>query len=282
MQKPALHRHPCYLEHHTSYCRCLCASQCTGWRCVLFIQGGICHRPPRMKCPCPSWNWLTTDSPLINTLLHKDIQHFWHRPSCSSGWMKKHAFMSIFFVGHQRIILTGVLPIDLGIISATYPQPPLSPPTSVDALSSMATSDSSLSSPALYSSKPLGPCGCLMWGPPPTAPTQIPFPPTPENREKLQEWLHNHFASSAFNVCEHQQLPQMTGQPMTCHFCPNVEPKAFTHLSLCLISGMPLLIVCSMSLMASLIRPVGGLSKISLSRFVIGWSKRRCDWSIYK
>ena len=22
----------------------------------------------------------------INTLLHKDIQHFWHLPSCSSGW----------------------------------------------------------------------------------------------------------------------------------------------------------------------------------------------------
>ena len=44
-------------------------------------------------------------------LLHKDIQHFWHPPSCSSGWMRKHAFMSIFVVGHQRIILTRVLPI---------------------------------------------------------------------------------------------------------------------------------------------------------------------------
>ena len=66
--------------------------------------------------------------------------------------------------------------------------------------------------------------------PPPPVPTQIPFPPTPENREKLQEWLLDHFASSAFNVCEHQQLPQMTGQPMTCHFRPNVEPKAFHSL----------------------------------------------------
>ena len=47
----------------------------------------------------------------MNTLLHKDIQHFWHPPSCSSGWMRKHAFMSIFVIGHQRIILTGVLPI---------------------------------------------------------------------------------------------------------------------------------------------------------------------------
>ena len=36
---------------------------------------------------------------------------FWHPPSCSSDWMIKHAFMSIFIVGHQRIILTGVLPV---------------------------------------------------------------------------------------------------------------------------------------------------------------------------
>ena len=47
----------------------------------------------------------------INSLLHKDIQHFWYTPSCSSGWTRKHAFMSIFVIGHQRIILTGVLPI---------------------------------------------------------------------------------------------------------------------------------------------------------------------------
>ena len=32
-------------------------------------------------------------------------------PSCSSGWIRKHAIMSIFVVGHQRIILTRVLPI---------------------------------------------------------------------------------------------------------------------------------------------------------------------------
>ena len=30
---------------------------------------------------------------------------------CSCGWMRKHVFMNIFVVGHQRIILTGVLPI---------------------------------------------------------------------------------------------------------------------------------------------------------------------------
>ena len=56
----------------------------------------------------------------MNTLLHKDIQHFWHPPSCSSGWMRKHAFMSIFVIGHQRIILTGVLPIKLIHVSKKY------------------------------------------------------------------------------------------------------------------------------------------------------------------
>ena len=55
----------------------------------------------------------------MNTLPHKDIQHFWHPPSCSSGWIRKHAFMSIFVVGHQRLILTGVLPIDHGVSIAS-------------------------------------------------------------------------------------------------------------------------------------------------------------------
>ena len=55
--------------------------------------------------------YLSTLDLLSYTLLHKDIQHFWHLPSYSSGWMSKHAFMSIFVIGHQRIILTGVLPI---------------------------------------------------------------------------------------------------------------------------------------------------------------------------
>ena len=144
----------------------------------------------------------------------------------SSG---KHISRQVLYIcdNVSGLYLSEKAQIDLGIIPATYPQPPLSPPTSVDALSSTATSDSSSSPPTLHTSKPLGPCGCLMWEPPPPVPTQIPFPPTPENREKLQEWLLDHFASSAFNVCEHQQLPQMTGQPMTCHFRPNVEPKAF-------------------------------------------------------
>ena len=64
----------------------------------------ICLLSIRISLACARASKLTTTN--------KDIQHFWHLPSCSSGWMRKHAFVSIFVVGHQRIILTGVLPID--------------------------------------------------------------------------------------------------------------------------------------------------------------------------
>ena len=56
---------------------------------------------------------LTVDLLSFDKVIYKYFatQHLWHPPSCSSGWMRKHALMSIFVVGQQRIILTGVLPI---------------------------------------------------------------------------------------------------------------------------------------------------------------------------
>ena len=48
----------------------------------------------------------------------------------------------------------------------------------------------------------------------PDRPTKIPFAPKKENRKKLEEWLLDAFASSAFNVCTYQTLQGMTGAPM--------------------------------------------------------------------
>lgn len=48
----------------------------------------------------------------------------------------------------------------------------------------------------------------------PDRPTQIPFEPVAENREKLKEWLLQAFEASAFNRCTHQPLQAMTGAPM--------------------------------------------------------------------
>ena len=55
------------------------------------------------------------------------------------------------------------------------------------------------------------------------------MPATPENREKLQEWIEEKYASSAFNQCSHQELPLVTGlPPLRLHVDPNKTPVA-TH-----------------------------------------------------
>ena len=45
-------------------------------------------------------------------------------PSCSCGWTRKHAFISIFVIGHQRIILTGVLPMMVTSVDGLYVELP--------------------------------------------------------------------------------------------------------------------------------------------------------------
>ena len=51
-------------------------------------------------------------------------------------------------------------------------------------------------------------CGCHKRSlPPPPLPTTLPFPATEDNREKLQQYLLQYYASSTFNVCEHQPRP---------------------------------------------------------------------------
>ena len=44
--------------------------------------------------------------------------------------------------------------------------------------------------------------------------------------EALKEWLLNYYGSSAFNVCEHQPLPLMKGEPLELHVDPTAKPVA--------------------------------------------------------
>ena len=69
-------------------------------------------------------------------------------------------------------------------------------------------------------------CGCLKRTPSPPAPTVIPFQPIAENRSKIEKWIKNQYASSAFNKCEHTPLPKMSGKPLNIHTRKEVEPKA--------------------------------------------------------
>jgi hypothetical protein len=47
-------------------------------------------------------------------------------------------------------------------------------------------------------------CNCPQRKSPPPIPMKLPYPPTDENREKLQEYLVNYYRASAFNTCKRQ------------------------------------------------------------------------------
>ena len=57
----------------------------------------------------------------------------------------------------------------------------------------------------------------------PNRPETIPFPPTSENKGKLKQYLLDVFASSAFNSCSYQTLPEISGEPMTIDMKPNAR-----------------------------------------------------------
>ena len=70
------------------------------------------------------------------------------------------------------------------------------------------------------------PCGCPLRTTVPDRPTILPFPPTADNREKLEHWILAHFSSSAFNTCPHQRLQTMTGKPLDIVFKADTIPSA--------------------------------------------------------
>ena len=73
--------------------------------------------------------------------------------------------------------------------------------------------------------QPGRPCSCPQRAPPPEMPTSLPFPGNEENRHRLERYLLDHYAASAFNVCEHQPLPMMSGPPLSLTIDPKAIPK---------------------------------------------------------
>ena len=69
-------------------------------------------------------------------------------------------------------------------------------------------------------------CGCLVRSEVPPLPTELPFPPTRDNLDNIEKWIKTYYASSAFNVCEHQQLQTMAGPPMKVNLKKEIEPVA--------------------------------------------------------
>ena len=63
---------------------------------------------------------------------------------------------------------------------------------------------------------------------PPKLPASLPpgLSGTEENVDRLREWLLDYYGATTFNVCEHQQLPLMTGEPLQLHIDPDATPVA--------------------------------------------------------
>ena len=65
-------------------------------------------------------------------------------------------------------------------------------------------------------------CECPVRAPPPPMPEKLPFPA--HETDKLKQWLIERYSASAFNVCEHQPLPQMKGEPLRIFVRSDVKP----------------------------------------------------------
>ena len=74
----------------------------------------------------------------------------------------------------------------------------------------------------------LAECGCLRRTKGCGMPNKLPFEAQKENVEAMKMWLLKRYASSVFNQCPHQLLPEMQGPPMKLHVNKDAEFVNFT------------------------------------------------------
>ena len=101
----------------------------------------------------------------------------------------------------------------LGIIKPDFPQT-----SNVSAINSI---DTDSHHPII-----LAECGCPRRSECPPIPDKLPFPATLEYREQLEQWIKHYFSSSAFNICPHQKLQAMSGEPFSITFNDEYTPVA--------------------------------------------------------
>ena len=119
--------------------------------------------------------------------------------------------MVYFTTSTDRMFLSKQACVALGMIPASFP--------TIGGTSNVNTAGDS-------PSHDTDTCTCPRRQPPPQPPTALPFPATEENRERLEKWLLDYYSSSAFNVCEHQPLPKMSGPPIRLMVDPDARPVA--------------------------------------------------------
>jgi len=107
----------------------------------------------------------------------------------------------------------------LGIISTNFPSI-----GKIEAQTTCSTMTNSTTPEYQPDSALTSNCSCPRRQLPPPIPQSIPFTATEDNREKLQQWLTTYYGSSAFNTCQHQPLPMMTGPPLRLMTNPDARP----------------------------------------------------------
>lgn len=110
----------------------------------------------------------------------------------------------------------------LGVIGADFPQ--TGPREHGDDSTTNATSCASTATTS--ESCITAACDCPRRQLPPPLPQAPPYPPTEENRQKIEDWLLKYYSSSTFNVCSHQPLPAMEGPPLRLMVDSDVQPVA--------------------------------------------------------
>ena len=115
----------------------------------------------------------------------------------------------------DKLFLSREACVDLGIIPNTFPT--IGKAEETKSANPISTTDTPLSQQE---------CQCPKRTTPPPLPTSLPFPATEANREKLQQYLLEYYASSTFNTCEHHTLPLVDGPPMRLMIDPDATPTA--------------------------------------------------------
>ena len=106
---------------------------------------------------------------------------------------------------------------DLGIISESFPNSTFT--TTAATLAPVSTNDA-------WKNDTHRTCECPKRTSTPSCPDTLPYPATKENVPLLRKWLIHAFSSSAFNKCEHQPIPAMTGVDLEITFKEDTTPTA--------------------------------------------------------
>ena len=118
----------------------------------------------------------------------------------------------------DKLFLSREACVALGMISPKFPR--------IGEALTVQESDSVDSGPNPDVPHDVAPCGCPKRSPPPTPPSELPYPATVDNREKLQDFLMNYYGASTFNKCPHQPLPMMDSPWMRMMVDPDAQPVA--------------------------------------------------------